>query len=78
MKKLFIAALASIAIFGCSTPKIALNGEGFREMPVKGRNGFLIRQKLTIGDFQTSSVKRSWTKGGTSRIGLSVGNPTDP
>jgi hypothetical protein len=78
MKKLLIAALASMAFAGCSTPKIALNGEGFREMPVKGRNGFLIKQKLSIGDFQTSSVKRSWTKGSTSRSGLSIGNPTDP
>jgi hypothetical protein len=78
MKKLWIEALAFTVFAGCSTPKIALNDDGFREMPVKGRNGFFIKQKLSIGDYQTSSVKRSWTKGGTSRSGLGIGNPTDP
>jgi hypothetical protein len=78
MKKLFIAVLVAMVFIGCSTPKIALDGEGFREMPVKGRNGFLIKQKLAIGEFTTSSVKRSWTRGSSSRSGLSIGNPTDP
>ncbi len=77
MKKYSFAILAAFLFIGCSTPKIALDGDGFREMPVKGRNGFLIKQKLAIGDFTTSSVKRSWTRGSTSRTGLSIGNPTD-
>jgi len=69
--------MAGLLMFSsCSTPKIALNGEGFTEMPVKGRNGFLINQKLSFGDYKTTSVKRSWTKGGTYRNGLSVGNAT--
>lgn len=64
-----VAGLLVIAS-SCSTPKIALNGEGFTEMPVKGRNGFLIKQKLSFGDYKTTSVKRSWTKGGTARKGF--------
>ncbi len=77
MKKLLVAVVALIATSSCSTPKIALDGDGFRELPVKGRNGFLIKQKLAIGGFTTSAVKRSWTKSNTSRSGLSIGNPTD-
>lgn len=78
MKKLFIILLAGMTVTGCSSPRIALNGEGFKELPVKGRNGFLIKQKLTIGDLTTSAVKRSWTRGTTSRTGLAIGHPTDP
>jgi hypothetical protein len=77
MKKLLFTMIAALLFISCSTPKIALDGDGFREMPVKGRNGFLIKQKLAIGNYTTSSVKRSWTRGSTSRSGLSIGNPTD-
>lgn len=78
MKKILIGALCTSVFVGCSTPKIALNGADFREMPVSGRNGFLIKQKLSFGDYATSYVKRSWTRGSTYREGLSRGNPTDP
>ncbi|MBC7934164.1 MAG: hypothetical protein H7Y86_02220 [Rhizobacter sp.] len=60
------------------TPGIALDGQGFTEMPVKGRNGFFINQKLSFGDFKTTAVKRSWTKGNTTRSGLSIGAPGMP
>ena len=78
INKLSLVILAAVSLTACSTPKIALNGEGFKELPVRGRNGFLIKQKLTIGDLTTSAVKRSWTRGSSSRTGLSIGNPTDP
>ena len=78
MKK-FLPFCALVVLFtSCMTPKIALNGEGFTEMPVKGRNGFFIKQKLSFGDYKTTSVKRSWTKGTTSRTGLAVGVPGTP
>lgn len=75
---MFLAALVTIMIAACSTPKIALDGGDFREMPVSGRNGFLIKQKLSFGGYTTSYVKRSWTRGSTYREGLSIGNPMDP
>lgn len=64
--------MAGLLVFAnsCITPKIALNGEGFTEMPVKGRQGFLVKQKLSFGEYNTTSVKRSWTKGSTSRKGF--------
>ncbi len=45
------------------------------EYRVKGRQGILIKQKLSFGDFNTATVKRSWTKGGSSYFGLGTGTP---
>jgi hypothetical protein len=43
---------------------------------VKGRNGILINQKLSFGNFFTTSVSRSWTKGqsGINEAGTGSGN----
>jgi hypothetical protein len=38
-------------------------------MPVKGRQGILIKQKLSFGDYATERVDRSWTKGSSWTIG---------
>jgi hypothetical protein len=71
MKRILPALAALLFLAGsCATPRIALTGEGFTEMPVKGRNGFLMKQKLSFGEYSTGSVKRSWTKGGTTRKGF--------
>ncbi|HEX6333375.1 MAG TPA: hypothetical protein VFZ78_04050, partial [Flavisolibacter sp.] len=43
------------------------------EYAVKGRQGILIRQKLSFGEFRTTQLKRSWTKGYTARTGFSTG-----
>jgi hypothetical protein len=39
------------------------------ELPVKGRQGLLINQKLTFGEFKTGKVHRSWTKGHDVNLG---------
>jgi hypothetical protein len=70
MKKYLPALAAVLLITACSSPRIALNGEGFTEMPVKGKDGFFINQKLSFGDYKTTSVKRSWTKTRSSRTGI--------
>lgn len=60
--------------------KLALEGEewsGVEEYPVAGRQGILIKQKLSFGEFHTLVVDRSWTKGPSVSIGLSQGLPTD-
>jgi hypothetical protein len=60
-----------VVLTGCSSiPMIALSDDEwkpFSELPVKGRSGFFIRQKLSFGEFRTGSVARSWTKGGSWR-----------
>jgi hypothetical protein len=37
--------------------------EPVRDLKVKGRQGFLINQKLSFGPYSTGKVKRSWTSG---------------
>ena len=64
-----IIALASYGQF-----KIAVSDElrnANDEYKVKGRQGILIRQKLSFGEFSSSIVKRSWTKGGSGYFGRS-------
>jgi hypothetical protein len=39
------------------------------EYKVAGRQGLLINQKLSFGEFHTTELKRSWTKGGGSKFG---------
>lgn len=60
--------------------KIALEGAewaGVSEHPVKGRQGILINQKLSFGEYHTLMVDRSWTRGSSVMSGLSQGLPTD-
>lgn len=76
-----------LAIAVATTLTSAAPGQGFKmavsddlrkandEYKVKGRQGILIKQKLSFGEFNTSTVKRSWTKGGTSHFGLGAGTP---
>ncbi len=45
--------------------------------PVKGRQGLLINQKLSFADYQTSKVKRSWTRGTEMRQSVSAGVAAD-
>ncbi|MDR6969503.1 hypothetical protein J2X31_003536 [Flavobacterium arsenatis] len=80
MKKTLIAVITLVTLQGCTPFKPALsegNTTNFEELSVKGRQGILINQKLEFGNFQTSKVKRSWTKGGNSRTGISKGVPGD-
>ncbi len=76
MKTLFLMVLLIILYSGCSPmqPVISASGNSSLEsLPVKGRQGILINQKLSFGEFQTSRFKRSWTRGGNSRLELPVG-----
>lgn len=60
--------------------KLALEGDDWKdvaEFPVRGRQGILIKQKLSFGDYHTMLVDRSWTKTTSSFSGLTQGIPTD-
>jgi hypothetical protein len=73
-----IIALCSLAILaGCGQANITLQGESWRgheSLPVKGRTGVLINQKLAFGEFHTMDIDRSWTKGGNSYSGIGFRN----
>jgi hypothetical protein len=47
--------------------------KGIKNYEVKGRNGILIKQKLSFGDYFTTSVERSWTRGRSSFNGVDKG-----
>lgn len=77
MRNPFIIVLF-LFLTGCSpVPMIALSDNNWKplsEMPVKGRSGFFLRQKLSFGDYRTLSVRRSWITGTSLRTGFSFPN----
>jgi hypothetical protein len=73
MKQVILAAVACLIIYSCTPTKMAVSDElniAKDEYPVKGRQGLLINQKLSFGEFKTTKVKRSWTKGTSSRSSI--------
>ncbi|WPP48673.1 hypothetical protein [Catalinimonas niigatensis] len=53
-----------ICLSACTTPQMLLKEPLASEalpMPVKGRQGWLINQKLSFGHYQTDRVERGWT-----------------
>lgn len=76
MKKLLLFVCCFAVLVACTPMQPALtvsDGDVIDTLPVKGRQGWLINQKLKFGDYQTSRVKRSWTRGGEASIGVPVG-----
>ncbi len=69
MNKLPIIAclgLIALTILACSTPKMMVDENlqtGASIYHVKGRQGWLVNQHLSFGEYQSSKVSRSWTKG---------------
>lgn len=72
MKAIFLFLLA-VLFTGCNTFEPALSVTDTVSYPVKGRQGWLINQQLKFGEYETSKVKRSWTRGGNTRIDLLSG-----
>ncbi len=78
MAKQIIAAYIIALLTSCSTAKMAVDNSQWnntQELSVKGRQGLLIKQKLSFGEYKTISVKRSWTKGSSSFAGWAWGRP---
>ena len=74
MKRTVFFMLILVVAVSCTPMQPALTASSpVENLPVKGRQGLLINQKLTFGDFQTSKVKRSWTRGGENILGIPVG-----
>lgn len=75
-----LASLFLLAVFAtaCSPMRLAVS-EDLRDnndaFTVKGRQGILIKQKLSFGDYHTTTVKRSWTRGSSSRTGIGRSGP---
>ncbi|HEX6846005.1 MAG TPA: hypothetical protein VF144_03450 [Chitinophagaceae bacterium] len=68
----------SLVMVSCSPAKMAVdknNWSKVEEYSVKGRQGILINQKLSFGEYKTLTVKRSWTKGSSAFAGWTSGRP---
>lgn len=67
-----------LIITSCTPFKMSVNDDlkpAYDEYNVKGRQGILIKQKMSFGEFSTNTVKRSWTKGNSGRTGVGYYNP---
>lgn len=78
MKKFYFLVAAVMMVAACTPMKPALSVTDTTAYPVKGRQGLLIRQKLNFGDYETSVVKRSWTRSGNTRVDLIDGKVQNP
>ena len=62
MRNLFIPVII-LLLASCTAAKLSVP-EKFSsqatKMPVKGLNGWMINQQLTMGNYQTSKIKRGW------------------
>lgn len=77
MKK-YCYLLLAVIFTACGSAKIALDNNEWgktEEFAVKGRQGIMINQKLSFGNYRTVSVKRSWTKGSSYFAGWATGRP---
>lgn len=65
MKTTSIAFITSFILLGCKVQEMKLKDADKHQsiiVPVKGRQGLLINQKLSFGDFKAFDVKRGWIK----------------
>lgn len=76
MKKIIYTAIAAILAGSCSPVKMSVSDElktSTDEYVVKGKNGTRIKQKIVFGEYATTNIKRSWTKGNSARTGIGYG-----
>lgn len=81
IKHIFFAAFIIGVFSACSTVQLSLQGDTWNEkevFPVKGRGVAFFKEKLSFGNYATSYVKRSWTRGGNSKYGIGTGLPGTP
>lgn len=78
MQKWQFFVVVSLMVASCTPAKMAVDKDNWNkieEHSVKGRQGILINQKLSFGEYRTLSVKRSWTKGSSAFAGWTSGRP---
>jgi hypothetical protein len=78
MKRMMIIAMAGFLVTtSCKTPDLALKDslQSAERMDVKGRQGWMLNEKLSFGEYRTVSLKRSWTKGSGAFAGWTVYKP---
>lgn len=75
---LFAMVILLMACNGLEPALSVSHNPSLKNYKVKGRQGFLINQKLDFGEYKTSKVKRSWTKGSDLSFPLPIISPNAP
>jgi len=78
MKSIFYTLLILAGFSSCTPFHLSLSGDLDRTRDVyevKGKDGIMINQKLSFGEFKTTKVKRSWTRGNSGLTGFGFGSP---
>ncbi|WP_156879187.1 hypothetical protein [Salinimicrobium xinjiangense] len=78
MRTFYLLLSIVIIMVSCTPMKPVLSVSDTTAFPVKGRQGLLIRQKISFSDYETSVVKRSWTRSGNTRVDLISGQVHNP
>ena len=74
------SAFVMLLFAQCYPAKMALQAEAWpqkEEYEVQGKKGLFSKERMQFGEFYTTQVKRSWTKGTTSSYGIGEGNIAD-
>ena len=60
----FLSLSTLILFTACSTPQMAIDQQLHTStaMPVKGRQGWMVNQHLSFGEFTSGKVNRGWLK----------------
>lgn len=64
MRNLLIGGVM-LSLMACSTPEMLLDDQFVSQsvvMPVEGRQGLLLNQKLSFAQYHTDGIRRGWTK----------------
>jgi hypothetical protein len=79
MKKIVLLIAIPVLLTQCRPARMGLEPNGWENKEtyvVSGKKGIFSKEKLNFGQYYSTSVKRSWVKGNTSRFGLGKGNLT--
>ena len=77
MKAIISGTLVLVLFLQCRPAKMALHDEYWpskEEYKVEGKKGIFSREKLQFGEFYTTKVKRSWTRGTSNKGSLTDDN----
>ncbi|MFP4089634.1 MAG: hypothetical protein ACLFUB_10540 [Cyclobacteriaceae bacterium] len=65
MKNYILPLLTALMLSACTLPQMLVDEElasSASEMPVKGRQGLMLNQKISFGSYQSERVRRGWTR----------------
>lgn len=78
MKHITLLLSTIFMLTRCATPVMVVS-ESLQNpseaLPVKGKDGTRIKQKLSFGNYSSNTIKRSWTKGASAFSGVGFGTP---